>query len=127
MTKLDFTFARDVYNISNGDGTREARFAFMRDAKAVAKELSCPKAPYIFNYVVQTHGRVAVAVCVAVTILAHQDRLESKSIQWAQQVMQLWHNRPSCTDSLLILDGLHPTRIEEYAGSFIRLTSVEVG
>ena len=76
-----------------------------------------------FSDIVKKYGRVSVAICVAATILDRQDRLEYVSVQWAHEVMKLWTNRPGGPNCVLINDGLHPTRIEEYAGSFIRLTT----
>lgn len=90
MTKLDFTFARDVYNISNGDGTREARFAFMRDAKAVAKELSCPKAPYIFNHVVQTHVGFEIPRSTVTTVAVVRSELNRRMAKLRLSKLRLW-------------------------------------
>uniref|UniRef100_A0AAU8B502 Nucleocapsid protein n=1 Tax=Dulem virus 34 TaxID=3145752 RepID=A0AAU8B502_9CAUD len=120
--KLDKTFSRELLQI-NGDGSREAKFAFLSPAKAAARELSTPAVASIFPDVVRKYGRTAVAVCLASTILQRQDRLLSSTVQWAREVMRLWTNRPNNTGCVSIDDGLHPTRIEEYAGSFIRLTS----
>ena len=122
--KLDKTFSRELCQI-NGDGSREAKFAFLTPAKAAARELSTPSVASIFPSVVRKYGRSTVAVCLASTILGRQDRLLPSTVQWAREVMRLWTNRPQNVCCVSIDDGLHPTRIEEYAGSFIRLTSYE--
>lgn len=36
--KLDRTFAREVKKAANGDGSREARFAFLNPAREAAKK-----------------------------------------------------------------------------------------
>ena len=123
--KLDRTFARELSKAANGDGSREARFVFLKPARCAAKELSSTNAPKLFNDVLRRYGRSTVAVCVAVTILERGDRMEQRSRAWAREVLTLWTNRPSSLSSVAICDGLHPTRIEEYAGPLIRLTTEE--
>lgn len=120
--KLDKTFANDILKAANGDGSREARFAFLRPAKAAAKELSCIHAPQIFNKVLKSYGRETIAICVAVTILNRKERMERLNCEWAREVLKLWTNRPNDIFCVAINDGLHPTRIEEYAGTLIRIT-----
>lgn len=124
--KLDRTFAREIEKTSNGDGSRDARFAFLKPARAAAKELSNTNAPYIFTDVLKTYGRPTVAICVAVTVLNRQDRMERRTCDWAREVLKLWSNRPNSINSVIIDDGLHPTRIEEYAGPLIRLTTIDL-
>ena len=121
--KLDRTLTREIVKAANGNGSREDRFVFLKLAKAAAKELSTPTVREKFNDVVKTYGRAAIAVCVAATVLERRDRLERSTVQWAQEVMRLWTNRPIDCGYVVIRDNLHPTRIEEYAGAFIRLTT----
>lgn len=123
--KLDRTFTREISKAANGDGSRDARFAFLTPAKAAARELSNTNAPQIFNDVLRRYGRTTVAVCVAATIMERTNRMESRSCEWAREVLKLWTNRPSTFSYVAINDGLHPTRIEDYAGALIRLTIVE--
>lgn len=120
--KLDRVFAREITK-ANGDGSREAKFALLKPARAAAHEMSTPDVMRNFPNIVKKYGRVAVGLCVAATIIDRQDRLEPDSVRWAREVMKLWTNRPGDQNCILIGDGLHPTRIEEYAGSFIRLTT----
>lgn len=122
--KLDRTLAREI-KAANGDGSREARFKFLLPAKAAARELSTPAVMAEFNDVLKTYGRATIAVCVAATVLERRDRLERSTVRWAQEVMRLWTNRPNDCGCVVIRDNLHPTRIEEYAGAFIRLTTEE--
>ena len=123
--KLDRTFAREVKNAANGDGSREARFAFLNPAKEAARKLSTPNVMREFDGILREYGRATVGLCVAVTVWERRDRLESRTVRWAMEVLELWTNRPPDTRCLYIGDNLHPSRIEEYAGSFIKLTTEE--
>lgn len=123
--KLDKTFEKEIIKISNGNGSREAKFNFLKTAKEAAKELSTIKAAAIFNGTIKKYGRVTIAICVAATILQKEDRLDYATCKWARKVISLWGNRPSDISCVAFSDGLHPTRIEEYAGDFIRLTTEE--
>ncbi len=123
--KLDKEFIHDINKVANGDGSRETKFAFLRIARAASRELSTPSITTIFNNVVCKYGRVAVAVCLATTILERKERLSPRFVQWARCVINLWTNRPHDLD-VYIDDGLHPTRIEEYANSFVRLTTEDI-
>ena len=123
--KLDRTFAREVKKAANGDGSREARFAFLNPAKEAARKLSTPNVMREFDGILREYGRATVGLCVAVTVWERRDRLESRTVRWAIEVLELWTNRPPDIRSLYIGDNLHPSRIEEYAGSFIKLTTEE--
>ncbi len=123
--KLDRTFAREVKKAANGDGSREARFAFLNPAKEAARKLSTPNVMREFDGILREYGRATVGLCVAVTVWERRDRLESRTVRWAMEVLKLWTNRPPDIRSLYIGDNLHPSRIEEYAGSFIKLTTEE--
>lgn len=81
----------------------------------------------VFNDTLKEYGRATVGVCVAATILKRQNRLEPKTVQWAQEIMKIWTNKvPSNVDSVVIYDGLHPSKIEQYAASFICFTIDEL-
>lgn len=123
--KLDQTFARDIEKQANGDGSREAKFAFKKKVEETARALSTTKAAEIFDDCLKKYGRVPVAICVAQTIIERRDRLEWRSYMWALEVMRLYTNAPHNKMFAYIDDGLHPTRIEEYAGSLLRVTTVE--
>lgn len=123
--KLDRTFAREVKKAAYGDGSREARFAFLNPAKEAARKLSTPNVMREFDGILREYGRATVGLCVAVTVWERRDRLESRTVRWAMEVLKLWTNRPPDIRSLYIGDNLHPSRIEEYAGSFIKLTTEE--
>lgn len=120
--KLEKCFEREVRKI-NGDGSREARFAFLNPAKAAAKELSTPSVASVYGECIKKYGRVTVAICTAATIAERRDRLEFNTVLWANEVLKLWNNRPSDISCVAIRDGLHPTRIEEYAQSLIKITT----
>jgi len=121
--KLDGTFSREIKKV-NGDGGREAKFLFLNPTKAAAKSLSTTKVKDVFSDVLRQYGRASVGVCLAATIIEREDRLEYETVQWAREVMKLWTNRPIDTGCVVIQDGLHPTKIEEYARSLIRATSM---
>jgi hypothetical protein len=123
--KLDRTFSREIVKLANGDGSREAKLEFLAKARAARKELSTPEVMRgAFDKAIKEYGRVAVGVCLAVTIWERRDRLTSKAVQWARAVLDIWTNRPLNTMTVYIDDSaLHPTKIEEYAGEFMRLTT----
>lgn len=121
---IDECFAREIRKTANGDGSREAKFAFCKKAREAANELSCPDVKEKFDYVMKKYGRVVVGICVAATILDRADWLSDKSVEWARDVWNKWINRPP-NPGVVIRDNLHFSRIEEpdYAGRFIKLTS----
>ena len=120
---LDKTLAREIKAL-NGDGTREARFETIRKVRAANKDLSRPEVRDSFNEAIKAHGRAVVALCVASTLHLRRERLDGWGFAWARAVLDLWTNKvPSFIDAAAIADGLHPTRICEYAGEFIRLTT----
>lgn len=47
--KLDKTFEKEITKISNGNGSREAKFDFLKPAKEAAKELSVELHKRIIN------------------------------------------------------------------------------
>lgn len=123
--KLDSTLSREIKAL-NGDGTREARFETLRRVKAAQKDLSTPNVREEFGRALQLHGRAIVSLCVAATLWARRERIDGWGLLWALTVLDLWTNRgPQFIDRANIDDGLHPTRICEYAGELIRLTTEE--
>ena len=123
--KLDRTFSTEIKK-ANGNGSREARFSFLKPARAAAGELSTTNVFDVFDDVLRKYGRATVGVCLAATIMERQERLEPKTVRWAIEVMKLWTNRaPINIEGVIIRDGLHPCKIERYAGSFIRFTTEE--
>lgn len=122
--KLDRTFSRELSKLANGDGSREAKFDFLTKARAARKALSTPEVMRgAFDDAVKEYGRVAVGVCLAVTIWERRDRLTDRAVQWARAVLEVWTNRPANMLTVYIDDNIHPTKIEVYAGEFIRLTT----
>lgn len=120
--KLTREFTRDLNRI-DGDGTRAAKFAFFNPAREAAKELSSHSVIENFGNVICKYGRPTVGMCVAATVVARQDRLHRETVEWGREVLSHWHNKTqSNVDSLVINDGLHPTRIEQYAALFISST-----
>lgn len=126
--KLDTTFAREIKKVANGDGSDEHMRTFRKTLRMVKAELSCVGVRERYNECVKKYGRVPVAICTAATVVDRQDRLESKSITWALEVLKHWTNRPNTTLYFAVIeDGLHPTRIEEYAAPLMQVTTEEAG
>lgn len=123
--KLDRTFANEIKKQANGDGSREAKFAYRAKVKEVSGMLSTTKVEEIFDECIKKHGRVPVAICVAATIIERRDRVQSRAYMWAKEVMKLYVNAPPDKSYACIDDGLHPTRIEDYARSLMQLTTEE--
>lgn len=120
--KLTREFARDLNRI-DGDGTRAAKFAFFSPAREAAKELSNPSSVKDLGPVLKKYGRATVGMCLAATAVSRQDRLNQKTVEWGKEVLSHWHSKTqSNIDSLVIHDGLHPTKIEQYAALFISST-----
>ncbi len=121
--KIEKYFEREVKKI-NGDGSREAKFAFLNTARTAARELSTTNVASVYGECIKKYGRVTVAICTAATIAERRDRLDFSTVLWADEVLKLWNNRsPHNLSSVAIMDNLHPTRIEEYAASLIKLTT----
>ena len=123
--KIDRTLAKEI-KILNGDGSRDARFETWHRVEAARNELSSTDAARNFNECLKKYGRAVVALCVASTIYERRERLDDWGIRWSTSILGLWTNRgPSFRERAAINDGLHPTRICEYAGDFIQLTTEE--
>lgn len=128
--KLDRVLANDIKKQANGDGSREARFAFLKKVREAAKMMSTPEVVEDgkFDEAMKIYGRVVVSICVAATLYQRRERLDFWKFNWAMEVLNLWTNRtPHGIEEAYIDDGIHPTRIcdYDYAGSFIRLTTEE--
>lgn len=123
--QLDRLLVREIKKAVNGDGSPEARLAFRETARKAASEMSTPEIMSRFSEFLDKYGKGTVAVCLAATIDARRDRLLDWAVQWADEVLKLWTNRNCSLIDLCIMDGLHPSRIEQYAGSLIRRTTEE--
>lgn len=123
---LDRTLVREVKSLI-GNGSREAKFAMLKRIDAAKKDLSTTKVRNIFTDCLREHGRAVVAVCVAATLDARKDRLGYWGWRWAHEVLSLLPQNitPKNLERAHIDDGIHPTAICDYAGSFIRLTTEE--
>lgn len=125
--KADIELKREIKR-ANGDGSRDAKFELIHRVKAACAAMSTTKVAGEFDEILREHGRVPVALCVAATIYARRDRLDYWCFRWAREVLDEWSTRPpSYVEIADIDDGLHPTRICEYAGEFIRMTSEDGG
>ncbi len=122
--KLDETFIHDIKKNANGNGQGDHMNAFRKTLRAARAELSTPTVLERYGECISKYGRAPVAICTAVTILYRQDYLKWRYVQWAQEVLKCWTNRPRTDlDFAYIDDGLNPTRIEEYAAHFISVTT----
>ena len=123
--KIDSELAKEIKAL-NGDGSREARFKTLEKVKAAAADFSTPEVRGKFNELLSKHGRAVTAICVASTLSQRRERLDWWGLRWALEVINLWTNRtPAFLERACIYDGLHPTRICEYAEAFINLTIEE--
>ena len=121
--KLDRTLAKEI-KAANGDGGREAKFSLLRKIDEARKDMSTPEVMTQFNDMPRKHGRAVTAICVAATLWSRRDRLDGWRLKWAAEVLDLWTTKPpSGVSRAVIEDGLHPTRICEYAASFINFTT----
>ena len=114
--KLDRTLANEIKKQANGDGSREAKFAFIRKVRDASKMMSSPDVMNgKFDEALKVYGRVR-----------RHHRLDNWRFDWAVAVLDLWTNRTAHgVEDAYIDDGIHPTRICEYARNFIRLTTEE--
>ena len=119
---LDRELAKEIRK-ANGDGSREAKFELLGRVKAAKKDLSNVGVRGRFNEILKKHGRVPVAICVGVTAVEREDRLNRWIVDWGRAVLAIWTNRPHDISVANIEDGLHPSRIEEYAGDFVKATT----
>ena len=125
MNTLDRTLAREI-KLANGDGGREAKFALLHKIEQAAADFSTPQIMTAFDDLLRKHGRAITAICIAATIWQRRERLDNWQLTWARQVLDLWTTKPKTETGIMrayIDDKLHPTRVCEYAGSFIRLTT----
>ena len=121
--KLDHTLTREIKAI-NGDGSREARFSFLKRLEAAKDALSLIGVGANFDECVKNHGRATVAICIEVTLYERRERLDGWGLPWALEVLKRWTNCVYANyHRAYIDDQLHPTRICNYAASFIRLTT----
>lgn len=122
--KLDRTLVKEI-KAATGNGSREAKFALLKRIDAAKKDLSTTKVRDTFNDCLRDHGRAVVAICVAATLDARKDRLDHWGWRWAHEVLSLLPQSftPGNKERGCIDDGIHPTAICDYAGSFIRLTT----
>jgi hypothetical protein len=63
--KLEKTFENEIKKVSNGDGSKEYRFAFINELKKVSAAL---ENRYEFSGAMEKYGRAKVSICIAATI-----------------------------------------------------------
>lgn len=125
--KLDREFAREIKKQANGNGSREAKFSFIKKVRGASKMMSTPDVMNgKYDEAFQVYGRVPVAICIAATLCQRRHRLDHWKFDWASEILSLWANRTAHgIEDACINDGIHPTKICEYAGELIRLTTEE--
>lgn len=126
--KIDKELVREIKK-AQGDGEREARFAFWHDVQA-ARDLMGDRSfggDSRINSCLRQYGRAATAVVIASTLFQRQERIDRWGLSWALKILELWTNRgPSFVERAAINDWFyHPTKICDYADFFIRLTTEE--
>ena len=108
---------------ANGDFSRAAKLELLQKVRAAKADLSRPDVMERFDTILSQHGRVPVAICVGVTAVLRAPDLSHWIVDWGREVLQQWATRPYDLSVALIEDNLAPSRLEEYAGPFVRLAS----
>ena len=127
MKTLDRTLAKEI-KAANGDESREAKFALLHKIHKAVKDMSMPDIAERFDEMPARHGRAVTAICIAATLWMRKERLElgGWELMWATKVLELWTTKPKSETGVghaCIDDQLHPTRILEYAASFMECTT----
>lgn len=127
MKALDRTLAKEI-KAANGDEIREAKFALLHKIHEAVKDMSTPDIAERFDEMLVKHGRAVTAICIAATLWMRKERLElgGWELMWATKVLELWTTKPKAETGVghaYIDDQLHPTRILDYAASFIKYTT----
>ena len=119
---LDRCLAREIKRAAPDRRDREAYFAFVGKLRDACDEMSCTDVLYHFNDMLNKHGRVVTAIVIAATLWSRMGRLDGWKLNWAIDVNDCWQHTEYLLSEIAIRDELHPSRICEYAGSFIRAT-----
>lgn len=122
--KLDRTLIKELKALI-GDGSREAKFNMIAKLVAAKNDLSTTEVRETFTDCLRKHGRAAVAVCVAVTLDDRKERLGCANYEWALTVLSLipYELTDVFRARVKIVDGIHPTAINDYAGGLIKYTT----
>ena len=118
---LDRYLAREIKREAPKVRDRDAYHAFAERIREASADMSRPEVREQFDAMLTKHGRPVTAIVLAATLCARKERLEGWKLSWAQEVLDCWPHTMGLLDDAAIRDGLHPSRICEYAGSFIRL------
>lgn len=111
--------------------TRSEKIAFLGQCNSFSEELGKAikdnngrqQLKTIFDRVMLGYPRAVTACSLAATI-AMREGMSYASQAWAQGVLEAWNPTSSQRLRAYIDDNLHHSRIEEYAGSFIRCTTI---
>ena len=111
--------------------TRGERLAFLGQCNAFSNELGgaiknnngLRSLKSIFDKTMLGYPRTVTACCLAATIVMREGMSYASQV-WAQGVIETWNPTSSQRLRAYIDDNLHPSRVEEYAGSFIRATTM---
>ncbi len=127
MSHVDSYLLREVRAYAKTNGTYEAFKPIRRKLNECIKTLSTPEVMYRFNEFISAHGRAAVAIAIACTLIGRYRRLDGHYSEWAREILNAAQLPPQYykPEEHTIIDGLNPTRIFEYAGEFLRLTSAD--
>lgn len=110
-----------------GNGERADKFRLLGAVRGVQERMSrsdCARDPKgAMRAALKEYGRAAFALCLASTIVtARQDWVSGQTLAWANEVIGLWACRPMDIAQVAYNDGLHPSKLAEYAGDFVRMT-----
>lgn len=117
---LDGNLAREIKRAAPDRGNRAAYFEFAAKVRAAKNDMSNAGVREHFGELLVKHGRPVTAIVIAATLWERQKRLGGWNAAWARDVLDCWPHTPGLLEDAAIQDGLHPSRICEYAGSFIQ-------
>ena len=118
--------------IKRAKGTTKAdRVAFLAQCGAFAKGLGdaikanngMQQLKTIFSKAMLGYPRAVTACALAATI-SMREGMSYPAQVWAQGILETWNPSASQRLRAIIDDNLNQTRLEEYAGEFIKLTTV---
>ena len=119
--KIDKTLAAEIRKL-NAHGERVAKAAFAQMMRGAVADFSNFNVMTDFGCIMSKHGRAITALCVAATIKTRADRLNSSTVDWAEAVLACFEDTERAVRLGTYENGLHPSRIEEYAKSLIKYT-----
>ena len=123
--KLDRTFVTEINKVTANDGTSAGRAAVKTRLRACAAAMSTIDIDEKLNDIIKEHGRAAVGICIAQKCAGehYEDRHDERLCSWSRLVLAAC--KTELGDNGTYNDGLHPTRVDDYAACLIKYTIAE--